>query len=100
MAGQHPDRPTIAVLIATYNRASMLDECLRHLAAQPFEAGDQVIVVDNGSTDDTAAVIDRHASCFPNGVVISSNRCRENLMRWREGSPRLHVTCWRSQMTT
>jgi len=50
----------ISVIIATYNRAALLDECLDHLRRQRFEPGDEVIVVDNGSTDDTSAVIGRH----------------------------------------
>lgn len=50
----------VSVIIATYNRAAMLDECLASLQAQHFVAGDEVIVVDNGSTDATAAVVTRH----------------------------------------
>jgi GT2 family glycosyltransferase len=54
----------ITVIIATYNRAALLDECLDHLRRQPFAPGDEVIVVDNGSTDDTAAVVARHQARF------------------------------------
>jgi GT2 family glycosyltransferase len=50
----------VTVIIATYNRAAMLDECLDHLRRQRFSPGDEVIVVDNGSTDETPAVIARH----------------------------------------
>jgi glycosyltransferase involved in cell wall biosynthesis len=56
---------TISVIIATYNRAALLDDCLAHLRAQRFEPGDEVIIVDNGSTDDTAAVVTRHQMRFP-----------------------------------
>jgi GT2 family glycosyltransferase len=49
---------SISVVIATYNRGALLGECLRHLADQPFEADDEVVVVDNGSTDDTSRVIE------------------------------------------
>jgi GT2 family glycosyltransferase len=55
----------VTVIIATYNRATMLDECLDHLGRQRFSPGDQVIVVDNGSTDDTAAVAARHQIRYP-----------------------------------
>ena len=47
----------ISVVIATYNRATLLAECLRYLSRQNFKNGDEVIVVDNGSTDDTPGVI-------------------------------------------
>jgi GT2 family glycosyltransferase len=50
----------VTIIIATYNRAALLDECLYHLGRQRFAPGDEVIVVDNGSTDGTAAVVGRH----------------------------------------
>jgi glycosyltransferase involved in cell wall biosynthesis len=46
---------TVSVVVPSLNDADMLRECLRHLAAQT-RAPDEIIVVDNGSTDDTAAV--------------------------------------------
>jgi GT2 family glycosyltransferase len=55
----------ISVLIATFNRAALLDDCLEHVGRQKFERGDEVIVVDNGSTDATGDVIRRHARRFP-----------------------------------
>jgi GT2 family glycosyltransferase len=55
----------ISIIIATFNRAVLLDECLEHLARQRFSEGDEVIVVDNGSTDSTPAVIARHRRSFP-----------------------------------
>jgi GT2 family glycosyltransferase len=57
-------RMSVSVVIATYNRAALLDECLAHLGTQRFSAGDEVIVVDNGSTDETAAVVARHQATF------------------------------------
>jgi GT2 family glycosyltransferase len=54
----------ISVIIATFNRAALLDECLDHLGRQRFTEGDEVIVVDNGSTDSTPAVIARHRQSF------------------------------------
>ena len=59
------DKATI--LIATYNRARLLDETLDALRALRVKAGRlwDVIVVDNNSTDDTRAVIERQARDFP-----------------------------------
>jgi GT2 family glycosyltransferase len=45
------------VVIATYNRAPLLAECLQYLSRQHFSPDDEVIVVDNASTDDTPSVI-------------------------------------------
>ncbi len=56
---------TASVIIATYNRATLLDDCLRHLARNDFVPGDEVIVCDNGSTDTTAAVVAAHATGYP-----------------------------------
>jgi glucosyl-dolichyl phosphate glucuronosyltransferase len=56
---------SISIVIATYNRGPMLGDCLRHLADQPFEDGDEVVVVDNGSTDDTSRVIEASRPRFP-----------------------------------
>jgi GT2 family glycosyltransferase len=55
----------VSIIIATYNRARLLDECLAHLSRQRFAPGDEVIVVDNGSTDRTANVVHGRAPAFP-----------------------------------
>ena len=56
-------RTSVSVVIPAYNAARFLDACLAHLAGStdlPLEC----IVVDDGSSDDTAAVAHRHgASC-------------------------------------
>ncbi len=56
---------SISVLIATYNRARLLETCLAQMARQAFEAGDEVVVVDNGSTDGTASVVEAAARISP-----------------------------------
>jgi len=56
---------TVSIIVASYNRAELLDDCLAHLARQTFEDGDEMIVVDNGSTDETGPVVLAHASGFP-----------------------------------
>ena len=47
-----------SVVIATKDRASYLEKALESLAQQAGAPGFEVIVVDNGSTDETAAVAD------------------------------------------
>jgi glucosyl-dolichyl phosphate glucuronosyltransferase len=56
---------TITVVIATRNRSSLLLAALEQLRGQDFELGDEVIVVDNASTDATSEVIARVAQGFP-----------------------------------
>lgn len=55
----------ISVVITTYNRARLLEMTLAQLRVQDYEPGDEVIVVDNASTDDTKEVIARAAGEFP-----------------------------------
>ena len=56
-----------SVLIATYNRAALLDETLTWLGRMAVAPGRswEVVVVDNNSTDDTRAVVARHQPGFP-----------------------------------
>lgn len=49
---------TLTVVIPTWNHRGLLAECLASLATQSRRA-DQIIVVDDGSTDDTAAYVAR-----------------------------------------
>lgn len=55
----------VSVVIATRNRCALLRQTLDDLAAQRWPASKEdkleVIVADNGSTDDTPAVVDRAA---------------------------------------
>jgi glucosyl-dolichyl phosphate glucuronosyltransferase len=55
------------VLIATYNRADLLDETLQYLARMRVapQIRWEVIVVDNNSTDRTRPVVEAHIRTFP-----------------------------------
>lgn len=57
-----PSKPIdCSVIIPTHNRAAILDDTLRRLVALP-DRRREIIVVDNGSTDATAAVVRRYPS--------------------------------------
>jgi glycosyltransferase involved in cell wall biosynthesis len=56
----------ISVIIATYNRASILQGTLESLAAlQPQGISHEIIVVDNNSSDNTKAVVEEFAERAP-----------------------------------
>lgn len=65
-------RPTISVIIVTYNGRDLLESCLRALFAGK-RAPDEVIVVDNASRDNTHAWL---AQTYPE---IRVDRCTANL---------------------
>jgi glycosyltransferase involved in cell wall biosynthesis len=57
------DRPQMSVIVPTFNRASLLEPSLESLANQSLGPDAfEVIVVDDGSTDGTAAVCERFTS--------------------------------------
>lgn len=55
-----PAAPYFSVVIPTYNRAHLIGLTLDSALAQQF-SGFEILVVDDGSTDDTAAVVSRYA---------------------------------------
>ena len=63
----------LSVVIPTYNRLPILRQCLQALEAQQLEAPIErfeVVLVDDGSTDDTVHWLDSHARSFPHVRLI------------------------------
>lgn len=56
-----------AVLLYSLNKAELLAKTLSHLAGTDLGQA-RVVVLDNGSTDGTQAVLDRAAGLFPEGA--------------------------------
>ncbi len=78
--GQRP--PLVSVIIAAYNAAAFIEDTCRSVMRQTYEAL-EVIVVDDGSTDDTAAVVAALSAADPRihliqqqnfGVAAARNR--------------------------
>ena len=72
---------TISILVSTFNRAALLRETLERLEQQHFEPGDELIVVNNASTDNTEDVIRRR----PRGSLY---RCDTCMSPWPESPGR------------
>lgn len=52
--------PRLSIVVITWNEREELARCLEALAAHPAEGGQEVIVVDNASTDGTDEVLASH----------------------------------------
>ena len=59
-----PPKTRVSVAIICFNYGRFLGECLDSCLAQTVGA-DEIIVVNDGSTDDSAEVLDGYASRFP-----------------------------------
>lgn len=59
----------ISVIVPTYNNAPWLPQCLDSLLAQTYE-NLEIIVVDDGSTDGTEAVLESYCAKFPHIMGI------------------------------
>ena len=70
--------PFVSVIIPTFNRSAMLRATVDQLLAQSYpEDRFEIIIVDNGSTDDTPRVIEAIAAFAPNVRAMT---------QWRRGA--------------
>ena len=65
-------QPAVSVVIGTWNRAPLLGRCIESVLGQSF--GDwELIVVDDGSDDDTFAVVDPYLRQANRGAPLARN---------------------------
>lgn len=70
MTSSHePGSTDISLIVCTRNRGRQLAPCLEAMRQLRFEGSWEIIVVDNGSTDDTPAVIKAAAAGMPTRFV-------------------------------
>lgn len=63
----------VSILMATYNGASYIAEQLDSILAQAA-AGDEIIIVDDGSSDGTLEILGAYSSRFPAIQVLQNSR--------------------------
>jgi len=64
------ESPLLSICVPTYNRALYLSECLDSIlfqvnASVRLQSVVEIVISDNGSTDDTASVVERYSPMFP-----------------------------------
>ncbi len=78
--------PYVSLIVVTYNGAHLLGPCLQSLVHLDYPASRlEVLVIDNGSTDESAELVRTH---FPQVRWLSNdvnNYCRANNLGVREG---------------
>jgi hypothetical protein len=62
---------TISLVLVTRNRARLLERCLNSVRAQ-LRPPDELVVVDNGSTDETAEVVRRFQPAYPVRYIVET----------------------------
>ena len=63
------DWPSISVVVCAYNAAETVEECLTHVRALDYPAL-EVLLIDDGSTDDTADIAERVCAGDPRMTVV------------------------------
>jgi len=90
-------RSRAAILVPTYNRASMLEDALASLDAQeryPSGGWDDVCVYDDGSTDDTAKVVARHSARYLKRPHLGMTPAFNRGMEWVLDSSDAPYVAW------
>lgn len=76
-------RPTISVVIATYNRSSMVREAVLAAWNQTLQP-DEIVVSDDCSTDDTVEVLRQLQREVPVLKIVESNRNSGGVPNWNQ----------------
>ncbi|MDD2463651.1 MAG: glycosyltransferase [Desulfobulbus sp.] len=61
-ASQEPFTPAVSVLIAAYNEEKVIGETLRTVLQTTYEGPMEIVVVDDGSSDNTVAIVAQMAA--------------------------------------
>jgi len=76
--------PSVSLVIPAFNEETVIRRCLLAAIHQTV-AAEQIIVVDNGSTDDTSAVVGRMQQEHPNsGIVLLQQNVEQGITPTRD----------------
>ena len=54
----------ISIIIPSFNQGPFLEDTLRSVFAQEYDAAFEALVLDGGSTDGTLGILQRYAGCL------------------------------------
>jgi len=91
-APEAPSAIDVSVVVPCYNEAANLDELVARLRAVFASSGltDQLVLVNDGSRDETGAGIDRLAGSFPDVTACHHVRNQGMEAGWRTGVAAAH----------
>lgn len=78
------EKPTLSVILANYNHGSCIAEALGAIVSQTFRPG-EVIVVEDGSTDNSLEVIERFRNRYPVIKLMRNDRNRGVVFSYTRG---------------
>jgi glycosyltransferase involved in cell wall biosynthesis len=86
----------ITVAICTWNRAKLLDQTLTHMRQLRVPAGTEweLLVVNNNCTDDTDAVLQRHANQLPLRPLLETKQGLSNARNCAVNAARGDLLIW------
>lgn len=74
---------TVSIVIPAYNEAGSIGKCLDSCVSQK-ELADEIIVVDNNSTDDTAKIVRDYQKKYPQANIRLTNEKKQGLNPTRD----------------
>src|SRR5579884_1580270 len=83
------ERPPVSIIVPARNEERNIHRCVSSLLAQDYE-NFEVIVVDDGSTDNTGKILDDLAATHPNGQRLWVLRVRDLPAGWAGKPHALH----------
>jgi len=61
--------PTVSIVIPTFNRSTLLENCLKSVLNQDYSSY-EIIVVDDGSTDGTSKMLDKYIKPYAEKIIL------------------------------
>lgn len=67
-----PQKPLVSIITPTFNRAQYLDETIESVLSQDYDEI-EYIILDDGSSDNTAQLLEKYQGCLRLTVLIHEN---------------------------